>query len=91
MTGRKPHRRGSYETQAKLVTQAAAADPMTKCWRCNKLLHEHPLHKTGRRPFWTAGHVYDGVPESPLLPEVSTCNFTAKSGAAKPLRSTRRW
>ena len=93
MAGRKPHRRGSYQQQAKAVTRAAAADPTTLCWRCGKMLHQHPPHKNGRPAFWTAGHLFDGVPDSPLLPEASVCNFHAgqETRHRQELRTTRTW
>jgi len=89
------HRSGPYQVQARNVVAAAYADPMTTCWRCGLMLHQHTPHKNGRRAFWTAGHVLDGDPLSPLLPEASTCNYRAggRAGAARASKAlgTRRW
>jgi len=94
--GKPAHRVGPYQTQARAVCAAASADPTTTCWRCGLMLHQHTPHKNGRRPFWTAGHVIDGDPLSPLLPEASTCNFRAGGLQAATMSrrttgTTRRW
>jgi hypothetical protein len=88
-----PHRSGAYQAMSRQVVLAARANPLTRCWRCSLLLHEHRPHKNGRQPFWTAGHVVDSDPGSPLLPEASTCNFKAGGllAAQRRLESTRRW
>lgn len=93
MARRDPHYRGDYDARARRLTRAAAADPFTRCWRCGRTLQDHPPHKTGRPARWTAGHVLDGNPASPLLPEASTCNYTAGAelGQRKALGSTRTW
>lgn len=91
-----PHHRGDYRTRAKRVTDAAKADQGTLCWRCAKPLAEHAPHRNGKRPWWTAGHVRDGDPLSPLLPEASTCNMQAGGQVGNerkypPTVTTRRW
>ena len=88
-----PHRSGAYQAMSRQVVSAARANPLTRCWRCGLLLVEHQPHKNGRQPFWTAGHVVDSDPASPLLPEASTCNFKAggKLTAQRKIASTRRW
>lgn len=73
------YHKGDYPRRAKAVTDAAKANPLTQCWRCGRTLAQHPPHKTGRPATWHAGHVIDGDPNSPLLPEASTCN--SRSGA----------
>jgi len=86
-------RSGDYKRRAKAICDAARANPWTKCWRCGRTLDEHPAHKNGKRPWWTAGHVVDGSALSPLLPEASVCNFSA--GGVLPHRqamnTSRRW
>ena len=75
--GKPAHYRGGYHVAARRVRDAAKADPTTCCWRCGRTLDMHPPHKTGKPPTWTAGHVIDGDPASPLRPEASTCNYRA--------------
>ena len=69
-----PHYRGTYHVQARHVRQAAYANPATRCWRCGATLAEiqtiHPQAK------WTAGHLIDTTPNSPLAPECSPCNYS---------------
>lgn len=84
------HYQGSYHVRSRLVREAAYADPSTRCWRCGRTLDQHPPHKTGAPPRWTAGHVRDGDPTSPLLPEASTCNKTAGARYGNRLRGARR-
>ena len=84
------HYRGSYHVQSRLVRERAYADPTTRCWRCGHTLAEHAPHKTGKPPRWTAGHVRDGDPTSPLLPEASTCNKSAGATHGNRLRGARR-
>ena len=86
-----PHYRGSYHVEARKVRQRAAADPTTECWRCGRTLDQHPAHRNGAPPRWTAGHLLDGVPGSPLAPEASTCNYSAgaKLGANRRHRGQR--
>ena len=74
------HYRGTYHVEARQVREAAYANPSTRCWRCGLTLAEHPRHKTGRPAHWTAGHLVDGQPGGPLLPEASTCNYAAGAG-----------
>lgn len=67
----KPHRSGSYQRDAARVRRIAYSDPSTTCWRCGLTLDAKPGDT------WDAGHRYDGVPGSPLLPEHSSCNRSA--------------
>ena len=67
-----PHHRGTYHVRARQVRAAAYANPATQCWRCGRTLNQH---KPGDR--WTAGHIHDGDPNSPLLPEARSCNSSA--------------
>jgi hypothetical protein len=87
------HYRGSYHVRSRALVAAAKANPATKCWRCGLTILEHEPHKSGRAAYWTAGHVRDGDPTSPLLPEASTCNYIAgaRLGAGTDWKSTRRW
>lgn len=64
----KAHRSGDYQRRARIVRQAANADPATTCWRCGLTLDAKPGDT------WDAGHVRSGDPTSPLLPEHSSCN-----------------
>jgi hypothetical protein len=70
------HYRGNYQVRARLVRDAAYADPLTRCWRCGKTLSQHVTGDT-----WQAGHVRDGDYTSPLLPEARSCN--ARAGQAR--------
>jgi hypothetical protein len=83
-----PHHKGNYHVRSRAVVAAAKADPTTVCWRCGKTLHQHPDTKTGNPPKWSAGHLRDGDPTSPLLPEVLSCN--ARAGAILANRSPLR-
>lgn len=84
------HYRGSYHVQARKVREAAYANPLTRCWRCGLMLHEHEPHKTGKPATWTAGHVIDSDQRSPLRPEASTCNKSAGARYGNQLRGARR-
>jgi hypothetical protein len=93
MAGKPVHYRGSYHVRARHVRQAAQANLSTRCWRCGKTLAEHEPHKNGKPAAWTAGHLRDGDPMSPLAPEASTCNFkagrTMQAQATEP--RSREW
>lgn len=88
--GKPAHYRGTFHVRSRQVREAAAADPLTRCWRCGLTLHEHKPHKTGRPATWTAGHLRDGDPTSPLLPEASTCNKSAGTRLSNERRRARR-
>ena len=94
MARRDPHYRGNYDARSRALTAAAKANPNTRCWRCQLTLAEHTPHHSGRPAYWTAGHVRDGDPLSPLLPEASTCNYSAGAQLVNGkaiVRPTRRW
>lgn len=77
MSGAKAaHHRGDYQKRAAKVRARANADASTTCWRCGLTLAQCRT-KTGKPARWTAGHVIDSNPDSPLLPECSTCNYSA--------------
>lgn len=80
------HHRGTYHVASAKIRAAAYADPTTVCWRCGLTLEEK--RRTKPRDRWTAGHVLDGVPDSPLLPEHASCNYShgAVIGNRSPLR-----
>lgn len=84
------HHRGSYQVRARHVREQALANPATQCWRCGRTAAEH-----GRR--WHAGHLRDGDPNSPLLPECEPCNTSAGARLGNQLRrssqfrTSRRW
>lgn len=71
------------------LREAANADPSTACWRCGKTLAQHGPHRNGRPAYWTAGHLRDGDPSSPLAPEASTCNFRAGAAAQRQATEVR--
>lgn len=73
----KPLYLGSYKRRREALMLEAYGNPSTKCWRCGLTLGQHEPHKNGKAPTWTAGHVRDGDPTSPLAAEASTCNFRA--------------
>lgn len=87
---KKPWHAGSYHVTSRRIREQAAADPLTQCWRCGRTLDQHPPHKTGKPARWTAGHVVDSDPTSPLLPEASTCNKSAGARYGNRLRGARR-
>lgn len=88
-----PHHTGTHQVRARKVTTAAKADSTTRCWRCGLTLDAHEPHRNGKRPWWTAGHVRDGDPTSPLAPEASTCNYRAGRALQETptRRTTRTW
>jgi hypothetical protein len=81
---------GNYPARARAVVLAARRNPLTHCWRCGHTLAEHPPHRTGARPYWTAGHVIDSDPRSPLAPEASTCNYAAGGRLSRQRASGER-
>lgn len=63
------HYHGDYAARARACRDAANADPSTLCRRCGlPALLGDP---------WQAGHVLDGVPDSPLAAEHTSCNAAA--------------
>ena len=84
------HYRGSYHVSAARVRAAAYADPATRCWRCGLTLDRCKPHRNGKPARWTAGHVIDSDPNSPLLPECSPCNKSAGASYGNRLRDARR-
>lgn len=90
MASKPAHRRGTYHVASRQIRQAANANSNTKCWRCGLTLSEHAPHHDGKPAKWTAGHLRDGDPLSPMMPEASTCNYSA-GARGKASRTTRRW
>lgn len=88
--GKPAHYRGTYHVAAQRVRATAYADPTTRCWRCGRTLDQHAPHKTGRPATWTAGHIIDSDPTSPLAPEASTCNKSAGATYGNRLRRARK-
>jgi hypothetical protein len=86
-TPKQAHHRGSFDRRAKLVRQAAYANPSTVCHRCGFRLHEGPFHRNDRTEKWEAGHLIDGQPDGPLLPEARSCN---RRDAARKTNARRR-
>ena len=85
----KPWHSGTYPARAKALREAAYADPTTRCWRCKRMIHEI-RHRNGKPAHWTAGHLIDSDPTSPLLPECSPCNKSAGARYGNRLRGARR-
>ena len=87
------HYRGSYETRARAIRRAAHMNPNTRCWRCGRTLAEHPPTRTGKPPTWTAGHILDSNPNSPLAAEANVCNYAAGADLRNkgPVNTTRTW
>jgi hypothetical protein len=72
----------TYQRRARLVREAAYANPHTRCQICGNTLPECAPHKNGRPAEWHAGHTgrwFGQVPE--LKPWCSTCN--QRDGLAK--------
>jgi hypothetical protein len=94
-----PHHSGTHQRRAARLKARADADPTTRCWRCGKTLADHAPHRNGKPATWTAGHPdgYEGVPDAPLLPEASTCNYSHgatygnRQRKRRTLRPTRDW
>lgn len=86
----KPWYAGDYQARARAIRMAAYADPRTRCWRCNLTLSECKPHRNGKPARWTAGHLRDSDPTSPLLPECSPCNKSAGARYGNRLRGARR-
>lgn len=85
------HYQGRYHVQARHVRQAANNNPNTRCWRCGLTLQQHAPHKSGQPAKWTAGHLIDSDPTSPLLPEASTCNYKAGARHGNAQRTDLTW
>ena len=85
----KPLYLGSYKARADRLKADAYANPNTACWRCGRTLAQHEAHKNGKPPRWTAGHVRDGDPTSPLAAEASTCNYRAGAVLLQQMREPR--
>lgn len=95
------HHRGTYQARAKRVTDAAYANPSTRCWRCRRTLAQVQQRKPRAR--WTAGHVIAGQVGGDLEPECSPCNYghgarlgnrmrrLARRPPPPPMRQSRRW
>jgi hypothetical protein len=97
MASKPAHYAGDYQARAAQVRAAANANPETVCWRCGLYLDQHAPHASGAPVAWQAGHVHDGDPLSPLLPEASTCNSRAGRALQSPgppprhIVTTRDW
>jgi hypothetical protein len=85
---KKAHHRGDYHRRSRALVAAAKLNPGTLCWRCGRTLANHPPHRNGKPATWTAGHVRDSDPTSPLAPEASTCNYQAGARLTNQRRQT---
>lgn len=98
------HHRGRYTIYRKQLLQAAALSSFAVCWRDGLTLDQHPPHRNGNRPTWTAGHTVDGDPNAqpwldPTRPpppgswlalEASTCNYANGAHRTNRLRANPR-
>lgn len=87
-TRKGPHHRGSHQVRAKAITDAAKANPATRCWRCGRTMTE--IRKTKPRAIWHAGHLKDGQIGGPYRAECSPCNTSAGARKGNALRGARR-
>lgn len=77
---KQPWHRGAHQRLARIIVDAANANPNTRCARCGRTLTEHPPAKTGRPARWTAGHKQDSRIATSIRdyqPEADTCNSSA--------------
>lgn len=83
MTGKpgKAHHGAHHARVSATIRAHAYANPDTRCWRCHRTLAELPPHKTGRRPWWTGGHLEDGKVGGDELAECSHC--ASRTGAER--------
>ena len=99
MANQRHHKDHRFVKAARLVRQAANANPRAVCWRCGRTLLEHEPRRSRK---WSGGHTVDGVNGPPWLhverrpppgvwiaPEVfGECNVTAGNEARKRQAST---
>jgi hypothetical protein len=83
-----PHHRGTFHVRSARVRAAAYGDPATTCWRCGLTLDQKRITKP--RDKWTAGHLIAGDPDSPLLPEHASCNYSHGAALGNRLRGRYR-
>lgn len=76
-----------YRSRAKVLREAAYANPRTMCWLCGKTLADGPRYRNGRPSEWHADHVVAGDPRSPLRVAHSLCN--ERRGRPKPRLQVR--
>lgn len=97
MTGKpnRPHHQGTYARRARLLRDAANANPDTRCGRpeCGLTLAEYAAIHGDAAAKWTAGHVHDGQIEGELRPEHARCNASAGARHGNQVREprTERW
>lgn len=70
---RRVHYHGGYQQAAAHLREQAAADPATRCAICG-----HPA-KPGDP--WTAHHILEGNPASPLAAAHASCNYRHGDGS----------
>jgi len=81
----RPHDDAGYRRRREQLMKTIT--PHTRCWRCKKLAHEHPLHRDGRPGQWQCGHTVPGNNRAPLALEWSSCNLSHGGR----LGNERRW
>lgn len=62
-----------HQVRAKVLREAAYANPGTRCWRCRRTLAEVMAAEPSRKVVWHAGHT--GGRYDPLMAECSLCNL----------------
>ena len=82
------HHRGTYHRDAMRVRAQAWANPDTRCWKCERQIHEI-THRNGRPARWTAGHVVDGQAGGMMLPECSVCACSTGAQRGNRMREPR--
>ena len=94
------HRDAGFRRTARLVTEAADANPRTRCWRCRRTLNHCGPNGDGRNAngtpcTWDAGHVVAGDNNSPIRAECSHCNRSSQDHDtvtdADKIDAARRW
>lgn len=73
------HHRGDHQVRARRVTDAANANPNTRCCTCGNTLNHCGPNNDGRNLngtpcTWDAGHPDGRWPGNQLRPECSHCN-----------------
>ena len=92
------HHGPTHDRMARAFKAIATANPLARCVLCHRTLAELPAHRTGRRPWWVAGHRRPGVVAHSLDDYQLECSHcSAREGArrtadaARPNRVTRTW
>jgi len=93
------HHRGGHQVRARRVTQAAYANPATRCCNCQRTLDRCGPNGDGRNAngtpcTWDAGHSDGRWPGTQLRAECSHCNRSRGATAGNQLHAnphSRHW